>query len=240
MTNLADPILTSSSDEDVQLPLWVCDAHGGGVVHLFLQPLHPLQHLRQSGLIILKWKTSLIQCKMLQNHWQKKKKKTKRGGGEKKGGETKKGWGKMKERRKKVVVVVGGGGGGWGGEEKDKGKTRQSLSIWSGGGREGGGWRDYLSHITCMRTFQTEWLLGLILALLFLHSVQLFSVHAELFCGVSTIHSTLTWTSGSLMCIRDLFVGVSTPGTFVYSLIWRTFIACIEFDSKKSWGGCKA
>ena len=42
--------------------------------------------------------------------------------------------------------------------------------------------------------------------------------------NVSIIHRTLTWTTGSLTCVCDLFACVDTRGTSVYSLIRRTFV----------------
>ena len=49
---------------------------------------------------------------------------------------------------------------------------------------------------------------------------------------VSIVHQTLTWTTGSLTCVCDMFACVYTWGTLFFGLIWRTFVrACTEFDS---------
>ena len=50
--------------------------------------------------------------------------------------------------------------------------------------------------------------------------------------GVSIIHGTLTWTVG-YKCVYVIFLHVYVHGTLVYSLIWRTFGDCTEFDPKE-------
>ena len=50
------------------------------------------------------------------------------------------------------------------------------------------------------------------------------------YLGVSTIHCPLTWTTGSLTCVCDLFACVYTRGTSVYSFIRRTFVGSAQFD----------
>ena len=47
--------------------------------------------------------------------------------------------------------------------------------------------------------------------------------------GVSIVHRTLTWTTGSLTCVRDLFACVYTRGTSIDSLIRRTFAGDLVF-----------
>ena len=39
----------------------------------------------------------------------------------------------------------------------------------------------------------------------------------------------MTWTTGSLTCISDLFTSVHTLGTLVYNFIQKIFIDCTEF-----------
>ena len=56
---------------------------------------------------------------------------------------------------------------------------------------------------------------------------------------VSIVHQTLTWSTGSLTCVCDLFACVYTWGTSVYnnSLIRRTFVESVQnFDSREIWG----
>ena len=56
-------------------------------------------------------------------------------------------------------------------------------------------------------------------------------VHVRCF-SVSIIHWTLTWNTGSLMCVCDLFACVYTQG-LVQCLIWMTFMGysiCTEFS----------
>ena len=50
--------------------------------------------------------------------------------------------------------------------------------------------------------------------------------------GVSIIHGALTWTVG-YKCVYVIFLHVYVQGTLVYSLIWRTFGECTEFDPKE-------
>ena len=49
------------------------------------------------------------------------------------------------------------------------------------------------------------------------------------YISVSIIHRTLTWTTGCLTCICDLFEYVYTLGTSDYSLIRRTFVESAVF-----------
>ena len=60
--------------------------------------------------------------------------------------------------------------------------------------------------------------------------------------GVSIIHQTLTWTTGSFThAYAVCFACVYTRGTLVYSLIRRTFIEPTQnLTLEKSQGGCKA
>ena len=60
-------------------------------------------------------------------------------------------------------------------------------------------------------------------------------VHAGFFV-VSIVHRTLTWTTGSLTCVCDLFACVCTLGTSVSGLIRRTYVVCIECDSREILG----
>ena len=51
----------------------------------------------------------------------------------------------------------------------------------------------------------------------------------------------MTWTSGSLTCVSDLFTSVYTLGTLVYSFIQKIFIETADkFIMDNSWGRCKA
>ena len=60
------------------------------------------------------------------------------------------------------------------------------------------------------------------------------------YLDVSTIHRTLTWTTGSLTCVCDLFAWAHTRGNSVHSLIRRTWRVCTEFDSGEIQGRRKA
>ena len=54
------------------------------------------------------------------------------------------------------------------------------------------------------------------------------------YLDISIIHRTLTWTTGSLTCVCDLFACVYTRGTSIYSLIRMIFAT--EFDSGETSG----
>ena len=51
--------------------------------------------------------------------------------------------------------------------------------------------------------------------------------------GVSIIHQTLTWGTGSLTSVSDLFACLHAWGTSVYGLIWRTLVRWGQVKSLK-------
>ena len=60
-------------------------------------------------------------------------------------------------------------------------------------------------------------------------------------CFVSREHRILTWTTGSLTCVCDLFACVYRQGTSDYSLIRRTFVESAQnLTPEKSQGGRKS
>ena len=60
----------------------------------------------------------------------------------------------------------------------------------------------------------------------------------------SIVHGTLTWTTGSLTCVGDLFCihgGGAGGGTSVHSLVQTTFVESAQhLTLEKSQGGQKA